>query len=91
MLTILHVALANLAVAAVLAVLATVAGRCWRRPALCHSLWLLVLLKLLTPPLLPLPVGWLEEPESAAVPTAAAVEEPAPRLSSFPLRPEGPV
>ncbi len=27
-----------------------------RRPALCHALWLLVLVKLVTPPLVPLPL-----------------------------------
>src|SRR6266699_7047172 len=61
----LHVAVANLAVAALLAVLATLAGRFCRRPALVHSLWLLVLLKLVTPPLLPLEVPWLEAPGAA--------------------------
>jgi WD40 repeat protein/beta-lactamase regulating signal transducer with metallopeptidase domain len=96
MLTFLHVALANLAVAALLAVLATLAGRCWRRPALCHSLWLLVLLKLLTPPLVPLPVGWLEEPELsspspqekvAARPTTVPRREFTPLLASAPTPP----
>jgi beta-lactamase regulating signal transducer with metallopeptidase domain len=45
----------NLAVAALLATLAWSSG--WlRRPALTHGLWLLVLLKLLTPPLVPVTV-----------------------------------
>ena len=70
MTTYLHLAVANLAVATVLAVLAVLAGRFSRRPALVHSLWLLVLLKLITPPLVPLQiVPWPEQ---------AAVEEPAP-------------
>ena len=66
MMTVLQVALANLVVASLLAALATLAGRFWRRPALVHSLWLLVLLKLVTPPLVPLPVAWLEHPDTTA-------------------------
>src|SRR5947209_7780349 len=80
MTTFLHVAVANLAVAALLAVLATLAGRFCRRPALVHSLWLLVLLKLVTPPLLPLEVPWLEapaaEPAGDGVPHSEPVARP---------------
>src|SRR5438067_4544129 len=65
MTTFLHVALANLAVATLLAVLAVLAGRYSRRPALVHSLWLLVLLKLITPPLVPLRI--IPWPEQSAV------------------------
>ena len=46
------VGLSNVAVALVLAAVACAAGRWLRRPALTHGLWLLVFLKLLTPPLL---------------------------------------
>ena len=56
MATFLHLAVANLAMASGLAVLAVLAGRFSRRPALVHSLWLLVLLKLITPPLVPLQI-----------------------------------
>jgi bla regulator protein BlaR1 len=52
------VALNNLLVASFFALLALAAGRWGRRPALTHSLWLLFFLKLLTPPLLPIPVSW---------------------------------
>jgi beta-lactamase regulating signal transducer with metallopeptidase domain len=53
--------LVNLLLASALAaVVALVAWRC-RRPALLHTLWLLVLIKLLTPPLLPIPVLAAEE------------------------------
>ncbi|MBI3408613.1 MAG: M48 family metalloprotease [Planctomycetes bacterium] len=55
----LEVGLSNLVVAAVLAMVAAMAGRCFRRPALTHALWLLVFLKLITPPLVPLPLGWM--------------------------------
>jgi beta-lactamase regulating signal transducer with metallopeptidase domain len=40
----------------VLAVVAVVVGRFCRRPAVMHGLWLLVLLKLITPPLIDVPV-----------------------------------
>jgi beta-lactamase regulating signal transducer with metallopeptidase domain len=49
--TLLEVGLSNAAMAAALAVIATLAGLVCRRPALVHALWLLVLLKLVTPPL----------------------------------------
>lgn len=61
----LEVGLSNLAVAALLALIAAMAGRCFKRPALTHALWLLVFLKLITPPLVPLPLGWLT-PENVA-------------------------
>jgi beta-lactamase regulating signal transducer with metallopeptidase domain len=47
----LEIGVSNAAAAAVLAVLAGTAGLAFRRPALTHALWLLVLLKLVTPPL----------------------------------------
>ena len=43
--------LGNALVALVLAVVALVVGLVCRRPAVVHALWLLVLLKLVTPPL----------------------------------------
>lgn len=49
----------NVAVASVLALFACTAGRWLRRPALTHGLWVLVLVKLITPPLAPLPMDWL--------------------------------
>src|SRR4051812_35321536 len=52
------IALSNLLVASVFALLALLAGRWARRPALVHGLWLLFFLKLLTPPLFPIPVAW---------------------------------
>src|SRR5262245_47919911 len=50
--------LGNAAVAAVLAAFAAALDRCVRAPAVRHAAWVLVLLKLVTPPLvrLPLPV-----------------------------------
>src|SRR5438552_1039484 len=66
--TFLEVGLSNAIVASVLAVLAAIASRIGRRPALAHGLWLLVLLKLVTPPLVRVPLPWLsgEEPARAS-------------------------
>jgi beta-lactamase regulating signal transducer with metallopeptidase domain len=57
--TLLSAALSNAAFVAVLTPILSVFGRISRRPALVHSLWLLVFLKLLTPPLWPLSLSWL--------------------------------
>jgi beta-lactamase regulating signal transducer with metallopeptidase domain len=56
MLTLWHLLCSNILVAAVLAVLAAGLSALCRRPALTHGLWLLVLLKLVTPPLVPVTV-----------------------------------
>src|SRR4029453_13556267 len=47
---------AFLALPLVLAALAV--GRLSRRPAFAHVLWVLVLVKLITPPLVDVPLGW---------------------------------
>ena len=60
----LPVVLSNGVLATALALVAAVAGRLGRRPALTHGLWLLVLLKLVTPPLVSVPVAWPAEPTS---------------------------
>jgi len=52
----LQVGLANVAVASLLALVALAVGKVCRKPALIHGLWLLVLLKLVTPPLFWLPI-----------------------------------
>lgn len=51
-----HIGLNNAALAGLLALGALAASRWGRRPALAHALWILVLLKLVTPPLVPLKV-----------------------------------
>ena len=51
-----HGMLSNAAAVAVLAVLVAIAGRICRRPALIHSVCLLAMLKLVTPPVVSLPV-----------------------------------
>jgi WD40 repeat protein/beta-lactamase regulating signal transducer with metallopeptidase domain len=70
----LYAALANAVLAVPLAVLAAAAGRLCRRPALAHALWVLVLVKLLTPPLL-------------SVPVLPAVPEPAAEEPTYPTFP----
>ncbi len=51
-------ALSNAVVAGVLALLVVAVGRWYRRPAFVHGLWLLVLLKLVTPPVWPVSIVW---------------------------------
>jgi beta-lactamase regulating signal transducer with metallopeptidase domain len=87
------IGLGNAVMATLLALVAASVSLVCRRPALVHGLWLLVLLKLLTPPLLPVTLPWplvdvparseatLEHPgHDGAVPTPAAdVADEAPR------------
>jgi beta-lactamase regulating signal transducer with metallopeptidase domain len=84
--------LTNAAAAGLLALLAWAASRTVRRQAVVHGLWLLALVKLVTPPIAPLPVipaAWrLPElslapsaPTVATMPTATAQPgDPLPRL-----------
>jgi beta-lactamase regulating signal transducer with metallopeptidase domain len=63
-----HAMLSNALAATVLAVVVAILGRTCRRPAIIHGLWLVVMLKLVTPPVVPvsipvelvevLPSGW---------------------------------
>ncbi len=62
--TLVEFALSNLLMAAALAVPAALAGWWGRRPALTHGLWLLVLLKLVTPPLCRVPIALPDAPSS---------------------------
>src|SRR4051812_44925174 len=75
--TLLAIGLANALAAAVLALPALLISRSRRRPALAHALWLLVLLKLVTPPLFNVTPPWLPaEPRPAQ--QAEAMPAPAP-------------
>jgi bla regulator protein blaR1 len=57
--TLLHAGLSNAISATFLALLVACLGRVLaRRPAILHCLWLLVLLKLVTPPLYEVPIPW---------------------------------
>src|SRR5438874_1563645 len=64
--TLLEAGLSNAVAAAVLALVAAGVARLGRRPALTHSLWLLVLLKLVTPPIIPLALPWPADEQRAA-------------------------
>ncbi len=59
----LSIGLSNAVAAALLALVAIAAGAMCRRPALVHGLWLLVLLKLVTPPLVRIPIAWPAAPD----------------------------
>jgi bla regulator protein BlaR1 len=52
--SLMHTLFSNALAATVLAVVATCLARTCRRPALTHSLWLLVMVKLITPPFVPI-------------------------------------
>jgi beta-lactamase regulating signal transducer with metallopeptidase domain len=62
-----QIGLSNAVVALVLAAVAALLGAVLRKPALTHGLWLLVLLKLVTPPLVLIPIGWSEPARSPEV------------------------
>jgi beta-lactamase regulating signal transducer with metallopeptidase domain len=68
----LQIGLSNAAVSAGLALLAVAMSRVLRRPALAHALWVLVLLKLITPPLHIIPIEW---PAMASESTEIAASE----------------
>jgi bla regulator protein blaR1 len=71
--TLYHAGLSNAVSATVLALLIACAGRIFaRRPAVLHCLWLLVLLKLVTPPLYEVSVPWPEAGRSAPESAQAA-------------------
>jgi beta-lactamase regulating signal transducer with metallopeptidase domain len=65
--SLLHIGLSNALVASLLALLVAAASAFCRRPALTHALWLLVLIKLITPPLFSIPVSWSTQTDAASV------------------------
>jgi beta-lactamase regulating signal transducer with metallopeptidase domain len=75
--SLLEVALSNAILACMLAVVALVVGLITRRPALVHALWLLVLVKLITPPIFRVSVPWPSASGSASV-AAHRDSDPAP-------------
>lgn len=58
MTALIEIGLLNAPVALCLAGIVLVIGRFWKQPALLHALWVLVLLKLLVPPLVQVPLPW---------------------------------
>lgn len=93
--TLLRAAIVNAALALLLAVPAALASRFLRRrPAVAHALWLLVLLKLVTPPMLEVPLFRAgEEPAAPSFPAQTAglcctrEPDPGPRLEQAPSQP----
>lgn len=69
--TLVQIGLTNAVLAATLALIVTVLARFIRAPALVHTLWLLVLVKLVTPPLVELPVAFFDE-RTATPPVVAS-------------------
>src|SRR5438270_2748126 len=88
---ILSAAFGNLVVAVALAVVALVAGRRARWHAVARGAWLLVLVKLLTPPLVTVPVRCLPArlPAPAVAPEVVAAAVPTPPPSSPQVFAEG--
>lgn len=72
---VLEIVLSNLLVAGLLALLAAVVGLWDRRPAITHALWLLVMLKLVTPPLFECPIPWPESPLLQQQPSAQVKQQ----------------
>jgi bla regulator protein blaR1 len=94
----LAIGLKNVLLALPLAALALAAGRWWKRPALAHLLWALVLVKLIMPPVIGAPVGWRLDIESwfgaaeadktmVAVSQRADGKEPAPTFQQADVPP----
>ena len=60
----------NALIAGVLAVLAYGLTRVYRNPHVAHAMWVIVLIKLVTPPIVPIPTGFLnlkKEAQSSSV------------------------
>jgi beta-lactamase regulating signal transducer with metallopeptidase domain len=70
----LHAGLSNAISATFLALLVACLGRVLaRRPAILHCLWLLVLLKLVTPPVYEIPISWPESLTAGSKDSASAL------------------
>src|SRR6185437_15467 len=72
--SVLHLALSNAAFAGVAALLVWGFSRLCRKPALIHALWLVVLLKLLTPPIWNLPIHLAIRDKPHPQPLTVAIE-----------------
>jgi beta-lactamase regulating signal transducer with metallopeptidase domain len=82
----LQIGLTNALLATILAVVAALTTAVCRRPALSHALWLVVLVKLLTPPLVVIPLTWPQhEAKDEPSPPVTLVQAPAAPLEKDPL------
>ena len=79
--TLLDIGITNAVSATVLALVALVSSRWIKRPAVVHTLWLLVLLKLIAPPIVPF--GVLPRASDPPIPSARA--ETAPSEATEPM------
>src|SRR5262245_36880957 len=71
-----EIGLVNAALATVMALGVWLVTRIWRQPVLVHALWVVVLLKLVTPPMLSIPWHLADEPA-----TILPIAEPAEALA----------
>lgn len=82
------IGLTNAVLAAMLALVAWAVGRWAKRPALTHVLWVLALIKLLTPPVFEVPIGWRIDPavfEERSEPVFASLPQAAPTVALAPV------
>lgn len=70
----LRIGLSNAACAAGLAMVAWIMSRLVRRPAVIHALWVLVLIKLITPPIWSVPIHFGDYPAVTPQPIAPATD-----------------
>src|SRR5688572_24786465 len=68
--TLAEIVLSNAAIATLLALVAAVASRFCRRPPVVYALWLLVLVKLVTPPVFRVPLALLPQGDLEIAPDA---------------------
>lgn len=85
---ILELGLVNAALAAILAAIVFGVTQVWRNPHIAHVLWVLVLVKLVTPPLVEVPIpfgeGWYTQELSSTVGAGLKISE----LNSVPAETE---
>jgi BlaR1 peptidase M56 len=82
-----HGMLSNAAVVTVLAVLLAIVGRLARRPALIHSVCLLAMLKLLTPPIVSLPMP-MPIRDAEPIPAPVVFDEPSVDVGEMKAEPD---
>jgi len=82
---VIQLGLSNAAAATVLAILAAIATRIWRNPHFGYALWLVVLLRLVAPPLVPVQVplpAWAIVHSTGSAPIVAGPTDSAARSST---------
>ncbi len=82
MTTFLEIALVNAVLVAILACVVFAITRIWRNPHLAHVLWLVVLLKMVTPPLVKVPISFEFEWNGGEIASTVPRELSRPKLAS---------